>query len=82
MIFLVIMNVYYTCNFWFSSTFPPFFALSVLRCFHPTVYTDIANGELQRGKLEMTCIQIYEAIICQFDASVDISAAEERVSLS
>lgn len=54
----------------------------MLRYFHPAVYTDIANGELQQGKLEMTCIQIYEAIICQFDASVDISAAEERVSLS
>lgn len=58
-----------------------FCPLYVLWCFHPAVYTDIANGELQRGKLEMTCIQIYEAIICQFDASVDISAAEERVSL-
>ena len=60
---------------------PLFCPLYVLWCFHPAVYTDIANGELQRGKLEMTCIQIYEAIICQFDASVDISAAEERVSL-
>lgn len=65
----------------FPVPFPPFLPSLCCDVFTPQ-FTDIANGELQRGKLEMTCIQIYEAIICQFDASVDISAAEERVSLS